>query len=205
MHFLNVYNEKQKLPKRAIDKIIDGSGKGKPTWIIVPKGYLDEKDFTKYSMQSARKEQIYIWDEDLNTMKIANIYDVAKGWFYDRCEVVKRRLNSRIDTLNQLNHRIDLIKIFAENKMQEWESEDIYKYFINLAEDEKSGTEDANLVLSQPARIFLPENLDKNTIQKEKNDKEIKSIKKDIKNIGDFIINEAKEIIKAQEKFFAGK
>lgn len=197
-----IYKLTNKLPSRIIDRILDFSGKGKPTCILVPKGYLKEADFTKYGMRSARKEQIFIWDNGQNTMKNADLIDIAKGWFEDRCLVVTKRLNKQIKDLESANHRIDLIKEFAVNKMINWKSEDVIAHFINLNKD--TGEEDAGLVLSQPARTFLPENIGKNEIILEKNNKEISNIKKKIKNIGDEVINEAYSIIDAQERFFEG-
>lgn len=202
-----IYKLQQKLPSRLTSKIIDGSGKGRPTYIIVPKGYLDDpdKDFSKYGLRLARKEQIFTWEEDLHTMVSSNIYHIAEGWFKDRCEVVKRRLNKSINDLNNLNHKIDLIEIFVKEKMNNWKSDDIVNYFINLAGEgnEEKGKEDANIVLSQTARTFLPENIEKNKIIRENNNKSIDELLDDINNIGDYIIKEAYSIIDKQEKFFA--
>lgn len=211
-----------KLPSRITNRIIDGSGEGRPTWIIVPTGYLDEKDYTKYSMQNARKEQFYIWDHEYHTMRKGSLLNIAKEWFEDRGRVVTKRINEQIRAYKANNHKFDLIKIFAENKMQEWNIEKVEEFFVNLAKEndfhgfeidedynpvnltcEEAGLKDASLVLSLSVRTFLPDNIEKNKILREKNESEIKNLKNKIENIGDTIISEAKEIIEAQEKFFA--
>lgn len=191
-----------KLPTRVSKHVIDGSGKGRSVYIILPTGYLNDADFNKYGMRSARKEQIYIWDYELNTMRFASLTDVAHLWFEDRCKIVTKRLSKQVTDLESINKRIDLIKEFAENKMINWKSEDVIAHFVKLAGDQEEGEKDASIVLSQSARTFLPENLDKNSILKEKNIKEIKNLNKRIKNVGDEVIKEAYEIIEAQEKFF---
>lgn len=195
-----IYKLTQKLPTRVAGKIVDGSGKGKPTFIIVPKGYIDEKDFHKFDLRHARKEQIYIWDHDLETMRRSDLKGVAQRWFEDRCQVVTKRLNKQLLDIKAINHKIDLIKEFADKKMSNWKSEDIIKHFEKL--DPVNGKTDANMVLSQPARTFLPENISKDQILKETNNKEIAKLSKKIKNIGDVVIEEALSIIEAQEKFF---
>lgn len=192
---------KEKLSTRIIDNIKDMSGKNMPTCIIVPKGYLDEKDFTKYGMRTARKEQIYTWDYENNTMRQSDLVDVAKGWFDDRCQVVVKRLSKHVNDLNAANYRIDLIKEFADKKMITWKSEDVTKHFVKL--NPERGEDDANLVLSQSARTFLPENIGKNEITRERNLNQIKELNVKIANVGDVVIEEAFDIIKAQEKFFA--
>ncbi len=190
----------QKLPSRATKSVIDGSGKGRPTYIIVPKGYLDEKDYMKYGLKTARKEAIYIWDHELNTMVKGTIEMVAKGWFEDRCRVVTLRLKSQVKSLEESNHRIDLIKEFADNHMIDWKADEVIAYFVNLNPD--TGEQDANLVLSQSARTFLPENVGKNEIVRERNVNTINDLKNDIKNVGDVVIREAYDIIEKQERFF---
>lgn len=195
-----IYKLQQKLPTRITDKIIDGSGKGRPTYIVLPKGYLSEDDFTKYGLRTARKEQIFVWDDEKNSMFLSDIYHIAERWFKDRCQVVTRRIEKDIRDLEIVNHKIDLIKIFAENDMINWDTDKIIEYFKNL--DSETGEDDANIVLSQTARAFLPENLEKNELTKEKNLKLIKTFKKQIKEIGDVIIKEAYDIIDKQERFF---
>lgn len=195
-----IYKLQQKLPSRVTSKIIDGSGKNRPIYIIIPKGYLKEEDFTKYGLRSARKEQILIWEDDINTMSFSDIYTIAKEWYYDRCNVVIKRISKQIEDIEKINHKIDLIKIFAENKMINWKSEDIIKYFKNI--NEKTGENDASIVLSLPTRTFLPENIKNNELTREKNIKEINKYNKQINNIGDVIISEAYDIINKQEKFF---
>lgn len=191
----------QKMPSRITDKIINGSGRDNPIYIILPKGYLDEKDFYKYDLRYARKEQIYIWDDNLNTMRRSNLIEIAKGWFEDRCKIVTKRLQKDIKSFEEQNHKFDLIKIYAEKGMTNWKSEDIIAYYKNILPE--TGEEDAQLVLSQPARAFLPENLNKNELQRQVNNKNIKDLKHKINNIGDFIIQEAYEIIDKQEAFFS--
>lgn len=191
----------QKLPTRATKLIIDGSGKGRPIYIVVPRGYLKEEDYAKYGLRTARKESILLWDNNNNTMKYGTLIGIAKEWFEDRCNVVTKRINSQIDVLNNQNHKIDLIKEFAEKKMIDWKSEDVVSYFTKLFPE--TGEEDANIVLSQSARTFLPENLGKNEIAREKNNNLIKEYKNKIKHIGDTVINEARDIINMQERFFS--
>ena len=195
-----IYNLNKKLPTRVRDKILDGSGKGQPIFIIVPKGHIMEEDFTKYAMRKARIEKIFTWDHTLETMRESSVKNVAKDWFDDRCSVVTKRLSKSVDTLEILNHKINLIKIFAENGMVKWSSKDIIKYFVDL--DNENGEKDANIVLPQSVRAFLPENLERNELDRNKNLKEIKALQANIKNIEDFVIKEAYDVIKAQEKFF---
>lgn len=191
---------RSKMPTRITSKILDGSGKGRPTYIVLPKGYLSPDDFMKYGLQYARKENILIWEEDKDTMKIGSLYQIAKEWFDDRCTVVTKRLNSQIDALQTNIKKIDLIKEFATHGMINWKSQEVVDHFVKLNPD--TGEDDAALVLAQSAKTFLPENLSKNEILRGKNEKEIKALKKQIANIGDFIIKEAYEIIDAQEAFF---
>lgn len=189
-----------KVRQNVIKGVLDGSGFGRNTYIIVPRGYLKEEDYTKYGMRTARKEQIFVWDHDENTMRNADIHYIAEHWFKDRCAVVTRRIQKQIADIDASIHRIDLIKIFAENKMIDWKSEDVIKFFKKINAD--TGEDDANLVLSQPARTFLPENLGKNEILREKNLETKQELENDIANIGDVVINEAYSIIEKQQKFF---
>lgn len=187
-------NLKSKLPKRIADKIIDGSGKGNPIYIMVPKGYLDDKNsWTKYSLRTARKEAYYIWDPELDTMRMSNLADIANEWFKDRQKVVSKRINFQIEENNKNIHRIDLIKLYVEKEMSKWKSGDIEK---------ELGEEDANIVLSMTARTFLPENLANNEIKRERLLADIKAKNTDLKNIAQVVLNEAREIIEKQEKFF---
>lgn len=189
-----------KLPTRAAKSIVDGSGKGRPTYIVVPKGYLDPADYNKYGMRSARKETVYIWDHNLNTMRKGTIVNIAKEWFLDRSEVVKRRLTKQLQDAEYAIHRFDLIKEFSEKHMIDWKSEDVVKHFVNLFPE--TGEDDASLVLSQPARTFLPENIGKNEIARKRQEENAADLKKQIENVGDVVINEAFEIIDAQFRFF---
>lgn len=186
--------------KRVISRIVDGSGDNRPVWIIVPTGYLDEKDYNKYSMRNARKEQPYIWDESIDTMKLSNITDIARLWFEDRCKIVDKRLEFEINELEKQNHKINLIKIFADNHMMDWSADKITDYYKNL--DEETGANDAQIVLSQSARAFLPENLEKNALLKDKNNNKINELRNNIAHVGDVVIKEAFDIIDKQEAFF---
>lgn len=190
----------QKLPTRITKDIKDGAGRGKPTYIVIPRGYLDSDDYNRFGLRNARKENIFIWDYEQNTMKAGTVFDLAKGWFEDRCRVVIKRLTKQMEDANAAIHRFDLIKEFAEKRMIDWKSEDVVKHFQKMFPE--SGEEDASLVLGMSARTFLPENVSKNEELREKRLNEIKLIKKEIKNIGDFVIQEAYEIIDAQERFF---
>lgn len=189
------------LPTRAKNGIIDGQGKGKPTYIIVPQGYLNPKDFNKYGLRNARIERVFTWDQKLDTMRHSSVVDVLKEWFEDRCDVVSRRLNKSIDDLDRVNTRIDLTKMFSDNNMQNWKSEDIVSHFEKEFPDK--GEEYSSIVLSLTTRAVLPENLEKNKVLKEKNLEKIGEISSNIKNIHEFVIQEAFDIIKAQEEFFA--
>lgn len=191
-----------KLPTRASKQVIDGSGKGRPTYIILPTGYLDEKDYMKYGLRSARKENIFVWDNEESTMKSGTIVDLAKGWFEDRCRIVKLRLEDQIENSKAKVHRIDLIKEFSKKKMIDWKADDVIKYFVDLAENTESGEADASLVLGLPARSFLPENLDKNEILREKELAFQEEMNDKLIHIGNVVINEAYEVIEEQEKFF---
>lgn len=192
-----------KLPPRAANKIFDGSGAKNKTAVIIPTGYLDEEDYAKYGMVVARKEQIYMWDEEFNTMRGTTLNYIAKHWFEDRCRVVQMRLEKNIADLEKNIHKIDLIKAFADNKMIEWSSSKVEDFFVKL--NPESGKEDTSLVLSQSARTFLPENLGVNEITRDKNESQIADLHLSIARIGDFVIDEARDIIKKQEEFFAGR
>ena len=195
-----IYKLQEKLPTRAKNRIENGVGDGKPTWIIVPAGYLEEEDYAKYGMRTARKEQIFIWDDNHSSMRSGNLHDIAKEWFEDRCQVVIKRISKQIEDLERVNHRINLVRIYAENKMTDWKEEEIINFFVK--EFPESGEEDAALVLRQPARAFLPANIDANEKTKKKNIKEIKDLKYKVDHIGSIVIQEAKEIIEKQNKFF---
>jgi DNA gyrase/topoisomerase IV subunit A len=189
-----------KLPTRATKQVIDGSGRGRPTWIVVPHGYLEPEDYNKYSLRNARKEQIYFWDHLQDTMVEGTLVDIAREWFEDRSQVVTARLMKMVADAEAAIHRIDLIKEFAEKKMIEWKSEDVVNHFVHLFPE--TGEEDASLVLSQAARTFLPENLAKNEIARKRQEDAVKELRYKIVTIGDVIIQEAYDVIEAQEKFF---
>ena len=67
---------------------------------------------------------------------------------------------------------------------------------------EELGEEDANIVLSQPQRAFLKENLEKNSITRNELVEKNNEINNLIENVGQVVINEAREIIEVQEEFF---
>ena len=191
---------KKFFPKYA-HLIKDASGKGEPVCIRVPKGLLDRSDYSKYGLQYARKEQILIWDDEVDTMRWSDHYTLAQKWFESRCEIVSKRLKKEQENDKKAIHRIDLIRIFAENKMIDWKEEKVVEYFMNL--DSETGKEDASMVLSQSARTFLPENLSKNELTKEKLLNDLEELEEELQNIGDVVIKEAYEIIEKQRKFFA--
>lgn len=180
--------------------IKDASGKDNPVCIWVPKGYLQRDDFAKYGLQYARKEQILIWDDEEETMRWSDVYTLAEKWYNNRCEIVTKRLRKNEENVLKSIRKIDLIKIFAENKMIDWDESEVVKYFTKL--DAENGKEDASLVLSQSARAFLPENLDANALTRVKLEEEVAKIEGLIENVGDVVISEAYDIIKAQREFF---
>lgn len=195
-----IYKLNNKLPTRVTKSIVDGSGLGRNTYIIVPKGYLDPKDFFKYGMKSAREEQIYVWDHNARTMRFSTLVDVAKEWFNDRSQVVGKRIQSQMDDLALTIKKIDLIKLYAENDMTKWKESDIISFFKNL--DAEQGENDAHLVNSLPVRTFLPENLEKNALMKQKTEKDIKELKRKLNHLGDVVIEEAQDVIQKQINFF---
>ena len=189
-----------KLSTRVSKQVIDGSGKGRPLWIMVPKGYVKEEDYAKYGMRNARKEQIYIWDNELNTMRSGSLVDLAKGWFDDRCAVVTRRLDHEIQQSEAVVHRIDLIKEFADKHMQDWKVDDVVAHFVKLFPE--TGEQDASMVLGLPVRNFLPENLGKNEVLRKKELDKQQELHNEIDHVGDVVIQEAYSIIDKQEAFF---
>lgn len=132
-------------PKKYKDLIVDGSGKGRPIWIAVPSGIIShrKKDWFKLGLRYARKEYILIWDKDKEvdgikgTMVETSLERVAKLWFERRKEVVQRRLFFEASELQTRNHRLNLIKVYVDNKMNNWKSEDIEKFYIDYAKKEK--------------------------------------------------------------------
>lgn len=183
---------KAKNPKIA-DKIVDGSGEGKSIYIRVPKGHIKYEDFFKFNLKKARIETPYIWDNALGTMRLSNLNQIALDWFEDRISVVTARLKSQEKEHKKDIHKIDIIQYYVEKEMNRWKSEDILK---------ELGEEDGNMVLSQTARAFLPESLNNNKIKKAKIKESIKEIKSKLSNIEEVVLEEAREIITAQEKFF---
>lgn len=185
----------KKLPKSVSSKILDASGEGAPICIKVPHGHIT-KSLSKYNLQNARKEAHYIWDEDLDTMRMSTFEEVASIWFRERQKIVKMRLEAEIAKSERDIHRINLIAEHQEKNMDPWEEEKIIEYF---------GPEDANIIFNTTKRAFLPGSLRKNEEIKKKLIKEISETKKNIKNIGQFVINEARDLIKEQEKFYKDK
>lgn len=196
-----IYKLTSKLPTRASKEIKDGAGKGMPTCIIVPKGYITEDDYRKFGLRSSRQEQVYVWDHERETMRRSSLHHIAKEWFLDRSKIVTLRLEKQLSTLESEIHLFDLIKEFAEHNMVTWKYQEIVDHFVKLFPE--TGEEDAATVAGKTVKVFLPENLDKNEEYKKKDINKIKEIKKDIKSIGDVIIKEAYSIIEEQEKFFA--
>lgn len=186
----------KKLPKSVSSKILDASGEGAPIRIQVPKGYITPENLSIYKLQNARKEAHYIWDEELNTMRMSSFEEVASIWFEGRKEIVKTRLETSIAQSNKEIHRINLIAEHEEKNMNGWEEEKIVDHF---------GQDDANIIFNSTKRAFLPGSLRKGQELKEKLMKEIRKINKDIKNIGEFVIKEARDIIEEQEKFYKDK
>ena len=184
---------KKKLPKNVADRIVDASGEGEPIKIMVPKGYITPDNLAKFHLQNARKEAPFIWSADLGTMRMSSFEEIAHMWFKARKEIVTKRLESMKSGLENQIHRIDLIKEFVDNKMSTWKTARIEEYF---------GKEDSDIVLECRQRVFLPENIGKNEILRENLTKDIKKIDANIKNIGKFIIKEAREIITKQEDFY---
>ena len=116
---------------------------------------------------------------------------ILKTAFYDKvCKSLKDPKNERALFSYISNYRNKNIEVLSS------------PYISNIVVFNSVG-EDANIVLSQTARTFLPENIGANEITREKNNIEIKKFKKQIKNIGDTVINEALNIIEKQEKFFS--
>lgn len=195
-----VIKKLQSLFPAYANQIKDASGKDNPVCIWVPKGLLERDDYAKYGLQYARKEQILIWDDEEDTMRWSDHHTLAQKWYENRCEIVQKRLSKYEDGFKKSIHKIDLIKIFADNKMIDWDEKDVVNYFVKL--DAENGEEDASMVLSQPARAFLPENLDANALTKEKLELKVKEIEEKIQNVGDVVIEEAYDIIKQQREFF---
>lgn len=181
---------KSKLPKRAAEAVIDGSGDGRPTYIMVPKGHLKMEDYSKYGLKNGRKEATYIWDESLDTMRMSSHEEVAILWFKARRDLINKKLESKTSKLEAQINKIDLIKLYVDKKMNTWKSEEI---------ENELGKDNANIVLSSPAKVFLPENLAKNEILREKYVDEIKEIKS--RDINKEVFVEAREIIKLQEAY----
>lgn len=182
----------EKLPKKAANKVQDASEEGKPIWIEVPKGHLDRKDYNKYSLKKARQEKPYIWDEKLDTMKMSSHSEVAMRWYEERKNIIEKRIESEISDINKDIHRINLIVKYYEDEMNKMKEKEI----IDIL-----GEDDAETVLSQPAKVFLGENIEKSKKRKNKLLDQIKELQgKDAKNE---LFKEARNIIEEQEKYFS--
>lgn len=185
---------KDKLPKNVGNKVEDNIGDGNFISIYVPAGHLDDKKvLSKLKLYGGRKEYIYVWDRNLNTMRETDLKEVADVWLESRQEIVSRRINDIIDSLKSKIHRTDLIQTYVDKGMSDWKVEDI---------ENELGKDDANIVLSTSARAFLPESLAKNKKDRKEWSKDIKKNQEYLKNIKDFVLNEAREVIKEQEEFF---
>lgn len=182
----------EKLPSPANKRVKDNTGNGKYE-ILVPHGYLEKDKLTKYGLLIGKQEKNYIWDRELNTMRRTTFEDVALTWLEARQKIVKLRLEDQYKQLENKIHRIDLIKTYVDKGMSNWKSEDIEK---------ELGKEDATIVLSSSARMFLPENLVKNEATKKEHLKAQKELKKELKDLKGFVIREARDIIQKQEDFF---
>lgn len=180
-----------KLPSRVAKRIVDASEEGRPIWIKVPKGHLDVKDYNKYSMRTARKESPYIWDMELDTMRMSSHEEIAKAWYENRKMIISKRLAAEISDIDAEIHKIDLITRYHKEEMHKLSSDEIIKAL---------GQEDAEVVLSQAARVFLKENIDKAAKRREKLVKEKEELES--KDVHKVLFQEAREIIEEQEKFF---
>lgn len=196
---------------RLIDKypnasFQDASGKGQPVKIIssIP---IPREDFASLRLQYARKERVMIFDEDQGVMREGSINDVAKEWFEDRSKVVEARLRDQVAILERENLKFDLIKHFADSKMQDWDESDVVADYIKLAESmertEDDGRDDAKMVLSMPVRAFLPQNIAANELTLQKNNTKISNLNKDLSDVGSIVISEARETIDEQEAYFS--
>ena len=190
---------RKSLPQRNKKNVMDGSGANRPVYIVMPHGYITEKDFTKFNLYSVSREQPYIWNYEHNTMELSTLKIIAEKWFKDRCSVVTKRLNKEISDIEKQNHKINLIKIFADNHMIDWDEKRVIEYFLDL--DKETGESDAKTVLNCPARTFLPDNISANEIIKNKNIESINKLNNEIKSIGDIVIEEAYDIISKQENY----
>ena len=179
-------------PKHA-DRIEDISGDGTPVQIRIPKNLIKDEDWTKIGIYKGFREAPYIWDVEANSMRLSTIQDIALEWFESRKKIVTARLKDGIENDKNQIKRINLVKLYVENEMNTWKSEDIVK---------ELGEEDASIVLSMPARTFLPENIAKNEKVKKARQANINKILDDIKNIGEYVLEESRQIIKEQEEFF---
>lgn len=184
---------KSKLQQKVAEKIKDGSGNSKDVAIYVPSGYITEKDYIKFGLRTARKEAPFIWDTELDTMRLSDLREIAEIWFNDRKRIVTLRLESNKAANDVKIKKIDLIKLFVEKEMNKWTVDKITK---------ELGEEDANIVLSQPQRAFLKENLEKNSITRDELVEKNNEINNLIENVGQVVIDEARDIIEVQEEFF---
>lgn len=181
---------RDKFPKKA-DLIEDASEDGRPIWIKVPKNLLKPEDYNKYSMRRARIEQPYIWDTELDTMRMSTHEEVALAWYKERIKIIKKRLESNVEDIDREIHKIDLIKRYVDEKMN----------LLTINEiEELLGKEGADIVLSQSARTLVKENVEKSQVRKAKLLEEREMILGlDAKRV---LFEEARNIIQEQEDFF---
>lgn len=219
-----IYNWKKRFKDTKLEKaVIDGRGKGRPTWIAVPTGVInkDGSNWFELGIRKARKEKLLIWDTYEEVMYLGRHEHLAKGWYDTRIKILTRKLKHDIKVLEDRNHRFDLIKEFVEQKMNDWKESEIEAYFTKFAEQnggyqtqdeidngtkltfEEQGHRDTIYVLGMPVRSLIPESIEKNDDVVKANLKEIRAIKKNLKNIKEFIFSEARRINQIQKDYFA--
>lgn len=185
-------NLQKKLSTRIADKIENASEEGRPIWIKVPKGHIHPEDYTKYAMRKARKEMPYVWDKELDTMKMSSHEEIAIKWYESRKEIIAKRLKYEISQIDKEIHKIDLIVRYDKEDMKDLSQKEIVAIL---------GSEDAEVVLSQTARVFLKENIQKALARKERLLQERDELES--KNVHNLVFEEARSIIVEQEKYFA--
>lgn len=169
----------------------NASEDGRPVWIKVKKGILKPEDYTKYSMRTARIEKPYIWDTELDTMRMSSHEEVAMAWFNNRMEIIKKRIKSDIASIDKAVHIIDCVLRFENENMKDYPEEKIQDIF---------GAEDAKIILDMPRRAFLKANIEKSIKRKEKLLAERAELES--KDIKETLFFEARDIIEKQEAYF---
>ena len=171
---------------------MDGSGKGRPVWIEVPSGYISEDTLTKYNLRTARKEAPYVWDEELDTMRLATLEELAISWFEDRKAVVAKRIESEIAKLQKEAHKIAVVRRYVEEKLGEKSVDEIYAAL---------GSEDAEMVLNQPAKAFLPSSIEKGKEREAEIAEEVAVEKARLEDVGKVVLDEARAVVAKQNEF----